>query len=88
MAGRRLCGVFLAALHESSGSVPELDDALLPSFGELSEAQIRSSLGPQASPEPKPIFLFAGSLDGVCRLLKFLSRQNTPAPAARRFLSS
>lgn len=30
-----------AALHESSGSLPELVDALLPSFGELSEAQIR-----------------------------------------------
>lgn len=37
-AGRRLCGVFSAALHESSGSLPELVDALLPSFGELSEA--------------------------------------------------
>lgn len=75
MAGRRLCGVFSAALHESSGSLPELVDALLPSFGELSEAQIRgsrpSSAKPgsvhirlQASPTPKPVFLYTGALDG------------------------
>lgn len=49
-AGRRLCGVSSAALHESSGSLPELVDALLPSFGELSEAQIRGIQPSSAKP--------------------------------------
>lgn len=50
MAGRTLCGVFSAALHESSGSLPELDDALLRSFGELSER--RSGEFDQAAHSP------------------------------------
>lgn len=74
VAGRRLCGVSSAALHESSGSLPELVDALLPSFGELSEAQIRGiqpssakpgryTLGSKPLQMPKPIFLFTGGLE-------------------------
>lgn len=74
VAGRRLCGVFSAALHESSGSLPELVDALLPSFGELSEAQIRgvrpSSAKPgrytlgSKPPQSPSHFLLTGGLDG------------------------